>query len=169
MNLFVLNIIIAIIWLLLAEQPTVTTFIIGFGIGFMMIAILKPVFRETSYLKTHFYKSSDYIKKTLNFSYFVIWFIIQFLIANIKIAWAVLTRPKNKIQPSIFTMDVTNLSTFEIVMLSQSITLTPGTTTVQVSDDQNTIYVHAFDGEEVEEERQAIQNGLIKNILRFTR
>jgi len=169
MNLFVLNIIIAFIWLLLADHPNIITFVSGFLIGFVMIAIFKPIFKETSYLKTHFYKSGDYIVKTVNFCYFVVWFVIQFLIANVKIAWAVLTRPKEKIQPSIFTMDVTTLSTFEIVMLSQCITLTPGTTTVQVSDDQNMIYVHAFDGEEVEEERQAIKNGLIKNILRFTR
>lgn len=169
MNLFVLNIILAVIWFLLADNPTTLQFVLGFILGAAMIAIFKPVFENTRYVKTHFYKQSDYIRKLIGFIYFFLWFSMQFFVANMKIAWSVLTLSNDKIQPNIFTVDVTELSTFEVVMVSQCITLTPGTTTVEVTDDQNKIYVHAFDGAEVQTEHDYIKSGLIKNIMRFTR
>jgi multicomponent Na+:H+ antiporter subunit E len=169
MNLFVLNLALATIWLLLSKEPNFGTFIVGFLLGFAMIAAFKPVFNDSIYIKKRFYKNSDYIRKSLCFIYFGIWFMFAFLTSNIKIAWAVMTRPNHKIQPNIFTINVTDLTTTEIVILSQCITLTPGTTTVKISDDQNILYVHAFDGEETNEERLAIENGLLKKILNFTR
>lgn len=169
MNLFVLNLLIAGIWLLLSKEPSLSVFIIGFIIGFIMIAILKPVFSDTVYIKKKFFKNSDYIRRTLAFCYFVFWFLIEFLKANFKIAWAVMTRPNAKIIPHIFTVDVTDLTTFEIMVLTQCITLTPGTTSIEVTEDQNTLYVHAFDGKETLSEKQAIENGLLKQIQKFSR
>lgn len=141
----------------------------GFLLGFALIAVFRPVFRDTNYVKKSAGPPGDYIRKSIGFVYFLFWFTIQFLKANAKIAWAVMTRPNKRIQPGIFTFDVTALTTFEVVLVSQCITLTPGTTTVMVSDDQNTIYVHAFDGDEVAQEREYLKKGLIKNILSFTR
>ncbi|MBU0505228.1 MAG: Na+/H+ antiporter subunit E [bacterium] len=169
MNLFVLNIFIAAVWLLLADKPDAPTFVIGFIIGFVMIWIFKSVFQNVHYLKKRFFKDPDYVKKTVRFLYYVIYFLKEFIVANVKIAWAVLTMPNRKIDPNIITLDVTDLTTFEIIMLSQCITLTPGTTTVMVSDDQNTLYVHAFDAKDPDKARQEIENGLKKEILRFTR
>lgn len=169
MNLFVLNIFIALSWFFLADTPGPSAFFYGFLIGFIMIAILRPIFDEASYIKKHFYKDGTYITKTLHFILFIFWFLKEFLVANIRILWAVLTRPNSKIHPNIFTLDITDLSTFEIIILSQCITLTPGTTTIKVSSDQNTLFVHAFDGEETQQERNSIELGLKKKILSFTR
>lgn len=169
MNLFVLNLILAFIWLLLGENPGGMRFIAGFILGFLTIAVFKPAFADTRYLKRRSGKGGDYVRRTLWFCYFIFWFGYQFLKSNLKIAWAVLTRPNSTIHPGIFTFNVKNLSTFEIIMLSQCITLTPGTITIKVEDDQNAIYVHAFHVEEVGSEREFLQHELVKNILRFTR
>lgn len=169
MNLFVLNIFIATVWLLLAEKPDTPTFIVGFIIGFIMIAIFRPVFKNVDYLKKTFYKNTDYVLKTIRFLYYVFYFLKEFIVANMTIAWAVLTKSNSSLTPNIITLDVTDLTTFEVIMLSQCITLTPGTTTIAVSDDQNTLYVHAFDASDPDAARLAIENTLKKEILRFTR
>ncbi len=154
---------------MLGNEPSTARFVVGFIIGFIMIAIFRPVFHRVEYLKKRFYQNADYVRKTLRFIYYVIYFLKEFLLANITIAWAILTKPNNKIHPNIITLDISDLSTFEIIMLSQCITLTPGTTTVMVSDDQTSLYVHAFDAKDPNEARASIENGLKKEILKFTR
>jgi len=169
MTLFFLNLFIATTWLFLSPKPSINSFIIGFIIGFIMIALLKPIFAKSIYLKTESLITDGYIKRSLALFYFVIWFTYEFLVANAKIAWAVLTLPNEKIEPNIITLDITKLTTFEIIILTQCITLTPGTTSVHVSEDQNTLHVHAFDARDPSGVRSEIKNGLERKILAFTR
>ena len=59
---------------------------------------------------------------------------------------------------------------FEITVLANSITLTPGTITVHVEPEKRVIIVHAIDvGNDPEDVRQSIRTVLEANILRFTR
>lgn len=168
MILFIINIIIAFVWMLLAAEETLAQLFMGFVMGFIMIAAFRPILQKGDFLK-HQPPKKDYVLRTVNLIVFSIWFFFEFLKANLNIAWAILTRPNSKITPNIFTIDVTNLTSLEILLLTHCITLTPGTTTIKISEDQNTVYVHAFDGDEIKEERDAIENKLMKRILAFTR
>jgi multicomponent Na+:H+ antiporter subunit E len=59
---------------------------------------------------------------------------------------------------------------FEITVLANSITLTPGTITVHVEPKKRVIIVHAIDvGHDPEEVRRSIGDVLETNVLRFTR
>ena len=133
-----------------------------------MIAAFNPILTKADFLK-HKSVKGHYVNRTLSLVWFLIWFAVEFLKANLNIAWAILTRPNSKITPNIFTINVTDLTSLEILILSQCITLTPGTTTIKISEDQNKIYIHAFDGEDVTEERQNIETNMLKKILAFTR
>lgn len=169
MSLFVLNLTLALVWYLLADEPHFTHLVSGFILGYFMIYIYRPVFGNRPYLKRNKGKKSDYVVKTINFVKFFFWFFFIFIKSNLNIAWAVLTRSNEKIIPRLFEIDTTNLTTLEILILSQCITLTPGTTSVDIYPDQNTLLVHAFDGEDIEEERSAINDDLIPRIKSFMR
>lgn len=68
-------------------------------------------------------------------------------------AWKVavmVTRPKLDVQPGIFAYPLTVTTDFEITLLANLITLTPGTLSVDVSPDRKVLYVHAIDCSDIE-------------------
>ena len=56
-------------------------------------------------------------------------------------------------------------SDWEISLLANLITLTPGTLSVDVSEDRSTLYVHAIDCSDVEAARRDIAEGFEKKIM----
>jgi len=83
-------------------------------------------------------------------------------------AWRVLVivlRPRLDLKPGIFAYELTVERDFEIALLANLITLTPGTLSVDVSDDRKVLYVHALDCSDVEAARRDIANGFERRIM----
>ncbi|CUW88075.1 Na(+)/H(+) antiporter subunit E [Agrobacterium fabacearum S56] len=83
-------------------------------------------------------------------------------------AWKVavmVTRPKLDVQPGIFGYPLRLTTDFEITLLANLITLTPGTLSVDVSEDKTTLYVHAIDCSNIEAAKNDIRNGFEKKIM----
>lgn len=83
-------------------------------------------------------------------------------------AWKVavmVTRPKLDVQPGIFAYPLTVTTDFEITLLANLITLTPGTLSVDVSPDRKMLYVHAIDCSDIETAKNDIKNGFEKKIV----
>lgn len=83
-------------------------------------------------------------------------------------AWKVavmVTRPKLDVQPGIFAYPLRLTTDFEITLLANLITLTPGTLSVDVSEDKTTLYVHAIDCSNIEAAKNDIRNGFEKKIM----
>lgn len=154
----ILNIICGIIWLFLAEKPGVSTFATGFVIGFLIICLFHPV------LNAH-----SYIRRSFGLLLFCKVFLKAFVLSNITIAKAVLFERNKDLQPHFISYPVGHLSDGELVLLSHVITLTPGTTSVQISPDRSTLVVHAFHGAHPENVIADIQEVLESAIMRFTR
>jgi multisubunit Na+/H+ antiporter MnhE subunit len=110
-----------------------------------------------------------YVRGSLAFAWFVLVFTREFLVANVKVAWAVLFRRRAALHPNFITYDVAGLTPFEILLLSYCISLTPGTTTVQVSEDFQTLILHALDADAPDAIRAGIDRTLKRGILSFTR
>ena len=100
---------------------------------------------------------------------FIIIFARELILSNISIAYAVLLRPRSSFRPNFITYDVTGLSKMEILLLSHCITLTPGTTTVDILDDMNTIILHVFDAAEPDAVRAKLDRKLKRPMLEFMR
>jgi multicomponent Na+:H+ antiporter subunit E len=158
MTSFVLNLIIAIMWLFLSREQTMVSLLIGFLIGFGLLALFAPVLG-----------SGDYVRRGVALVRFLLVFFREFILSNLAIAKAILTRPRESIRPNFVTYDVSDMRRMEILLLTHCITLTPGTTTVEVSKDFKTILIHCFDVEDAEAVRRQIERRLKRNILRFTR
>jgi len=69
------------------------------------------------------------------------------------------------IKPGIFAFPLTVDRDFEITLLANLITLTPGTLSVDVSDDRRTLYVHALDCSNPQAARKAIAEGFERKIM----
>ncbi|MNL15654.1 Na(+)/H(+) antiporter subunit E [compost metagenome] len=68
-------------------------------------------------------------------------------------------------QPGIFAYPLRLTTDFEITLLANLITLTPGTLSVDVSEDKTTLYVHAIDCSNIEAAKNDIRNGFEKKIM----
>ncbi|AOV06997.1 Na+/H+ antiporter subunit E [Sporosarcina ureilytica] len=152
-----LNFFIAVVWMFLSSSMTVTTFVIGYGIGIILLMMMRRFFPERLYFEWLWAA----FKLTLLF-------IRELTLSNIDVLRVVL-RPKLDIQPRIFALPTELKHDWEITLLSSLITLTPGTVVVHVSDDQKILYVHAIDADDVQDAVDSIKNTFEKAIKEVSR
>lgn len=107
--------------------------------------------------------------RIVGFFAFCFHFCRELVMANISIAKSVLFQKRTDLAPGFLTYSLKGLSHFEILVLTHSITLTPGTTSVKVSDDFSELLVHAFDARDPDGVRASIKNGLETPLLAWTR
>ena len=69
------------------------------------------------------------------------------------------------VKPGIFAFPLTVDRDFEITLLANLITLTPGTLSVDVSEDRKTLYVHALDCSDPEAVKRSITEGFERRIM----
>lgn len=158
MNLLLFNLALALLWVLLTGQATLSALIVGYVLGFGLLALMRPLF-----------PGSRYVPRALAGVRFGLVLLRELIRANLAIARAVLLGRKEDLWPNFVTYDVTGLRPWEIVLLSHCITLTPGTTTVEISDDFCTMVIHVFDARDPEAVRLGIDQRLKEPLLAFTR
>lgn len=94
----------------------------------------------------HSRKFADLSSEIGRFLQYALWLFWQIVLANVHIAGLSLsTRALEKIDPRIISFKTVLKTEFARFVLANSITLTPGTTTVRIQDD--TFYVHAITSE----------------------
>lgn len=70
-------------------------------------------------------------------------FMWELVLANLRVAFDVLT-PRARMHPGITAVPLAAKSDWEITLFANLITLTPGTLSLDVSDDRRVLYVHAI-------------------------
>ncbi len=85
-------------------------------------------------------------------------FVREFAASVLRVARLVLS-PRLAIRPGLFVFPLTLTSDFQITLLANLITLTPGTLTVDVSDDRRSLLVHAIDSADPDIARREIADG----------
>lgn len=157
MNLFTLNIVLAFSWMLLNGDFNIVDFIIGFSVGFIALSL-------THASQGHL----SYGRKVWAPIYLVLYFLMEVVITSIQVVWDVLT-PTHLSQPNIIRVPLDVKSDLEIMILSNMISLTPGTLTLDVSEDRSHLVLHAMFASNEEEVIANIKNGLERRLLEVTR
>jgi len=109
------------------------------------------------------------VARALGFVLFVIAFLRALVLSNLQLAKTILFEKRENLAPGFVTYPVEHLSKLEILVLSHCITLTPGTTTVDVSADFKQLTLHALDARDPEGTVKGIRDELERPILRWTR
>ena len=73
--------------------------------------------------------------------------------------------PNMNLKPGIFAYRLKVDRDFEITLLANLITLTPGTLSVDVSEDRQYLYIHAIDCSDPDATRKDISDGFERRIL----
>lgn len=91
-------------------------------------------------------------------------FVYELALSGYRVARLALA-PRLRLRPGIFAYPLRVDGDFEIALLANMITLTPGTLSVDISDDRRTLFVHAVDCSDVEQARRDIAQGFERKIM----
>ncbi|GAB4552041.1 MAG: Na+/H+ antiporter subunit E [Phycisphaerales bacterium] len=104
---------------------------------------------------SHAVDEKNYAKRLFNLVRFGVWFFVLLMRSNVQIAAEILTSGWTQ-TPRILKYSVEGLSDVEITVLANSITLTPGTLAMDVSDDGRYLYLHCMYAEDREAQLREI-------------
>lgn len=100
--------------------------------------------------------------RMLSYALLVLWDII---IANIQVAWIVLTRPNAKLRPAWVVIPLDLQQPEAITVLAGTITLTPGTVSADLSEEGHSLLVHALDAPNPDAIRDEIKNRYERRLM----
>jgi multicomponent Na+:H+ antiporter subunit E len=152
-----MNLLLSFVWAALTGKFSYGNFIFGFTLSYIILWILN---RDQN--------SNTYFKRVPNILGFLVFFVIELVKANIQVAYDVVT-PRNYMLPGIVAIPLDAESDMEITMLANFISLTPGTLSLDVSDDKKTLYVHAMYLPDKNKFIADIKNGFERRLLEILR
>jgi len=157
MKVFLWNLLLALLWEALTGRTDGANLLLGFALGYVVLWWLKPLLGSTQYFR----KLPECIRFTL-------FFLKELIHSNLRVAWDVIS-PKSQRKPGIVAIPLDARSDTEITFLANLITLTPGTLSLDVSDDRSVLYVHGMFVEDPQLMREQIKNGFERRILELLR
>lgn len=155
--MFLLNVLLALVWVALTADFTPSNFYVGFILTYLLLGLLQPTLGTSNYF--------DRVRAIFNFILFFLW---ELILANLRVAVIVLS-PRLRVRPGIVAIYLDAETPIEITLLANLITLTPGSLSLDVSTDRRVLYLHAIDIDDVEQFRQEIKSGFEARILEVMR
>lgn len=128
-----INLLLALAW----ASVTGSFSPINLAFGFVLSAVVLGLIREDM-------GSIGYFRRILRALNLAVIFLYELVKSSVTVAIIVLS-PKRVLEPAIIAFPLSVKSDAEITLLANLITLTPGTLSIDVSDDRTTLYVHAID------------------------
>lgn len=99
---------------------------------------------------------------------FVVFYGWEVILSNLRVAHDVVT-PTDYSRPGIIAVPIQARTDFELFLLGNLITMTPGTLSLDVSTDRTTLYVHAMFAKDPDGVRDEIAEKLERRVLRLIR
>ena len=157
MNPFIWNLMLALIWAALTGSFSPANLLIGFLLAYFVLNLMQGATGKSSYYK-----------KMRQLPRFLIWFTWELVVSNLRVASVILT-PKIDCKAGMLALPLDAQTPMEITLFANLITLTPGTLSIDVSDDQKTLYIHAMFIDDPEELRRDLKDGLERRLLELLR
>jgi len=151
-NVLFINLLLALVWTFLTGAATPNTLLEGFAVGYLVLWLASPL-----------YGTSTYFRKFRQAVSFFVFFLQELIIATLRVAYVVV-KPRISIRPGIVAVPLDVRTNAEITLLANLITLTPGTLTLDISDDRRVMYVHVMDVDDVDAFRQEIKQGFERRV-----
>ena len=142
-----LTLILTLVWMLLQNEISAGMIVFGFILGVIIPWGTSIWWPDTP--------KGFRGGKMISYSLIVIWDII---VANIEVAWIVISVPTAKLKPAWIVVPLTLREPEAITMLAGTITLTPGTVSADLSDQGHSLLVHALHTDDPDAVRDDIKS-----------
>jgi multicomponent Na+:H+ antiporter subunit E len=137
------------------DWPTLLSgFVLSYG-------FLWVIFRGTG-------KHRPYFDKPPKVLAFLLYYMKEMVVSNLIIARDILT-PTHYMRPGVVAIPLRAETDFEITLLANLITMTPGTLSLDLSPDRRTLFVHAMYIDNPETLRAEISGNLERRVLEILR
>jgi multicomponent Na+:H+ antiporter subunit E len=193
MNLFLWNILLAVTWGMATGRFTVPNLAVGFVLGYLILRFAQRILGPSPYVAK--------VPQVLRFVLRYLWelFLANLRVAyDVLVPWAwsspgrgravprgadlaagttpslpdnLRAPPASYVCPGVVAVPLDARTDLEITLLANLITLTPGSVSLDLSEDKRVLYVHAMyiDGGDVEAYRRSIKEGLERRVLELLR
>lgn len=153
MSLFLINLLLAIAWAAVSASFTLANLVFGFVLSAIALYLIRE---QVGYV--------GYITRSWRVLSLTALFVYELILSAWRVVVLVMA-PRIDIKPGIFAYPMKVDRDAEITLLANLITLTPGTLSVDVSDDRRTLYVHTINCSDPDELRRDIAEGFERKIL----
>ena len=157
MRIFALNLTLALAWSLLQGAVTSVNLTVGFVFGYIFLAWLSPN-----------PQTRRYVHRLPQALWFIGFYFKEVVLSTLRVAMDVVT-PADYRRPGIIAVPLDAKTDIEIALLSNLITFTPGTLSIDVSPDRKIIYVHVMFLGDPEKDKLALKEGLERRVLGLLR
>lgn len=157
MNALLWNLLLALAWVAATGVFSFNNLLVGFLLGALALYASRRVVGSPRYFNK--------IGKVIGLLVFFVW---ELVLANLRVAHDVLT-PRHYMRPGVIAVPLAAKSDNEITLLSNLLTLTPGTLSLDVSADRKVLYVHAMYIDDADEVRRKIKEGFERRVLEVLR
>ena len=157
MSLFLLNIFLSLGFSTVMGQFNLSGVVSGFVVGYAALWLTKPLYGSTRYFER--------LPRVLGL---IAFFGKELLVSNLKVLWDVIT-PQHISRPGIIGLTLDARTDAEIMLVANLISLTPGTLSLDLSEDKRVLYVHVMFLDDIEATRQQLKQGLEKRVLEVMR
>ncbi len=152
MSVFLLNVLLAIAWSALTGDFSP----LNLGFGFVLsYGVLWLITRKSS-SRSYFLQ----IPRVIEFIFFFAWDVIK---ANVRMTITILS-PRMRLRPAVVMVPLDMKNEVGIILLSNLITLTPGTLSLDISSDRKAMFLHTLWMEDEEKFRAEIKNGYERRV-----
>ncbi|MDD7971454.1 Na+/H+ antiporter subunit E [Roseinatronobacter alkalisoli] len=149
MNGLLINLLLAFAWAAMTGSFGLGTLATGAALGFFALWLSAPL---TGIDRLYFLRTYRVVRLAL----FFFW---ELLLSSLRVAWDVI-RPFPKNKPAIIEVPLTVQSDIEILLVTNLISLTPGTLSVDVTQDRSTLLVHAMFADDPDALVAELKNGM---------
>ena len=130
MRLIYWSLLLFIMWLILSANLQIENILLGFGVSFSVALLYTKLFEHKEFESINIYWLFIYLLVLLK----------NLIISNIQIGIRILSKDM-KLKPEIVSVKTELKSEWKKLLLANSITLTPGTLTLDIEDDILRIHV----------------------------
>jgi multicomponent Na+:H+ antiporter subunit E len=153
MNRIYWYLILAVIWILLGGNFTLSALLVGMGLSLLVLGLTEKTNPDPI--------RPSQLKDLLAISFSFMGSVIR---ANITLAWDILWHRK-AFSHAFFKVDCSGLTPWQTVLLGNMISLTPGSLTLDADSQGRTLYVHTLYGDKVD----AIHSQILALVQRMSK
>ena len=157
MTLLALNLLLALAWSALFGGFSRENLALGFAVGFVALWLVRPMFGPTRY----FGKLADVLG-------LVLFFAKELGVSSLRVVSYVFL-PASRYHPGILALPLDAKTDVEITLLANLISLTPGSLSLDLSDDRSTLFVHCMDVRDPDALRAELKEGMERRVLEMLR
>ena len=154
MNTFATNILLAVVWTALLGDLTLVNLATGFVLGYVVLWLLQPLVGGRS----------RYTLRVWYWLKLIVMFHYELVVSSLVVVWDVVT-PRHHARPAIIDVPLDVKTDAGILLVTNLISLTPGTLSLDVSEDRKTLKVHAMFADDPDAVRRQLKTGMERWVI----